>query len=328
MTQIGIPISEPQVNAYRAAYATVGRVDRTARGRVWLTGQDRAELLQRLTTNDIVKLNPGQGTRTVLVNSHARILDLLTVYGLPEALLVTTTIGQGNTLARFLQGKIFFGDKVAVEDRSDTTFELHLYGPQAAALVERVTGLNVHEWSLHHIQAGSINGAYAWVARTLPIGGNGFTIIAERDAQPAIEQAFDEADIIDEETLDILRIEAGYPAARHELSTEYIPLETGLTDAVSFNKGCYVGQEIIARMESRNRLAKRMVGLRLDQLVASGSPLQHEGKEVGMLTSAVQSPRFGPIGLGYVRTALATPGAQLQLPQGVGVKVVDLPFAE
>jgi aminomethyltransferase len=99
-----------------------------------------------------------------------------------------------------------------------------------------------------------------------------------------------------------------------------------LTDAVSFNKGCYVGQEIIARMESRNRLAKRLMGLRLKQEVVPGSALEYEGKEAGILTSAAHSPRFGLIGLAYVRTAAATPGTRLHVGSGGTAEVVELPF--
>ena len=123
----------------------------------------------------------------------------------------------------------------------------------------------------------------------------------------------------------MLRVEQGHPAARHELSTEYIPLETGLHDAVSFSKGCYTGQEIIARMESRNRLAKRLMGLRFDRDGASGALLS-DGKEAGLITSTVVSPRLGPIGLGYVRTAYATPGTRLSTADGTQAELVELPF--
>jgi len=326
MTQVSVPISVPERDPYRAAYEAAGRVDQSAHGRVWLTGRSRADLLQRLTTNDIARLAPGEGARTVLVNHHARILDLLTVYCLPEALLVTTSIGAGSTLARFLRSKIFFGDDVAVEDVSDDTIQLQVYGPRAAMLVQRVTSIDPHAWAVHHVQAASIGDVQVWIARTLPLGGDGFVIIAAREHADIVQQAFAEVVLLDEQTLDVLRIEAGYPAPRRELSTEYIPLETGLDDAISFTKGCYVGQEIIARMESRHRRAKRLMGLRLEQLVAAGSALEHNGKNVGVLTSVVQSPRFGPIGLAYIRTAAAVPGTQVQLPGGIGAEVVELPF--
>lgn len=326
MTQTIAPTYTVNPESYRTALEGVVRVNDSARGCIRMTGRDRAELLQRLTTNDIARLKPGDGARTVLVNHHARILDLLTVYALPEHLLVTTNPNQGGALTKFLRGKIFFNDQVAVEDVSPATIQINLYGPQAARIVREATSVDAAEWPLHHIQAASIGGAQVWLARTIPLGGDGYTILVQREDADTINHALADVPQIDAATLHVLRIEQGYPAPRHELSTDYIPLETGLTDAVSFAKGCYVGQEIIARMESRNRLAKRLMGLRLEHLVPAGGNLMYEGKEAGDLTSVALSPRFGPIGLAYVRTIAATPGTRVQLPDGSSAEVVEPPF--
>jgi aminomethyltransferase len=131
------------------------------------------------------------------------------------------------------------------------------------------------------------------------------------------------------ESFDILRVERGYGAFGHELGQEYIPLETGLLDAISFTKGCYVGQEIIARMESRNRLAKQLRGLRLAGPVTAPGKLEASGKEAGDLTSAVISPRFGPIALAYVRAAHTEPGTIVGIAgSDVRGEVAELPFME
>jgi aminomethyltransferase len=322
-----VPVATPDQTVYRSALETAVRFDTITPGRIRLAERDRAVLLQRLTTNDIARLKPGEGARTVLINSHARILDLLTVYALPEHLLVTTSAGHGSTLVRYLQSRVFFQDRVSIEDLSDATIELRLYGPQAAALVRQATSVDPHDWPLHHVQAAAIDSAQVWIARILPVGGAGFSIFAQRADADRVQQAFAAVQPLDEATFDVLRIEQGYPAAKRELSTEYIPLETGLTDAVSFSKGCYVGQEIIARMESRNRLAKRLMGLRLEQAVAANSPVHHENKDVGVVTSVAASPRHGPIGLAYIRTAVAVPGTRVQIGAGTSAEVIELPFA-
>ncbi len=326
MTGMLLGVATPNADSYNLALRGAVRVDDSARGCVRLTGRDRAELLQRLTTNDVVKLAPGTGARTVLINHNARILDLLTVYALPEHLLVTTNPDTGPALARFLRSKIFFNDQVAVEDLSDDTIQLRVYGPEAAGVIQQVTSLDPHAWAVHHIQAATIEAAQVWIARTLPIGGDGFVILARRDAAALIERAFAMLPLLDADTFDVLRIEQGYGAAKREYSTEYIPLETGLTDAISFTKGCYVGQEIIARMESRNRLAKRLMGLRLAQPVAPGATIFFDGKAAGDLTSAALSPRFGPIGLAYVRTAASAPGSCVSTADGIQAEIVELPF--
>jgi aminomethyltransferase len=170
-----------------------------------------------------------------------------------------------------------------------------------------------------------------------PIGGPSFTLYPPADRIEAVRAALLAAGALslDDATLDILRVEQGYAATGRELGPEYIPLETGLLDAVSFTKGCYVGQEIIARMESRGRLAKILRGLRplADQQAlgadqwraAAPAKLVVDGKEAGDLTSAVVSPRFGPIALAYVRSAHAEPGTLVGVG-GARAEVVELPF--
>ena len=313
---------------YKAAVTAVACYDASANGRLRMTERDRAELLHRLSTNDMTRLNPGDGARTTLVNHNARIIDLLTVYVLPEHLLVRTSAGQNGAVVSLLRKNIFFSDRVAVEDLTTETVEYHLYGPGAAALAQQVVALDVSDWPLHHVQGVTVAGAQAWLARTLPLGGDGFALFGRADDAEALRSALADLSWLSEGSYDTLRIEQGYPAWAHELSLDYIPLETRLTDAVSFTKGCYVGQEIIARMESRNRLAKQLMGLRLAQAVEAGGKLRAGGKEAGDFTSAVVSPRFGPIGLAYVRSAWAQPGTTVEVAGGVSAEVVELPFVE
>lgn len=313
---------------YEAATTAVVYYDASAYGRLRLLDRDRADLLHRLSTNDLRSLTPGDGLRTVLTNHHARIIDLLTVYALPEHLLVTTSPGQAAVVANLLGKNIFFQDKVRVEDLSESTVQYHVYGPGAAGRIREITLIDVAAWPLHHIQAATIGGAQGWIARILPLAGDGFAIFARSEDREAVQSALGETAALGAQTYNMLRIEHGYPAFGHELSLEYIPLETRLVDAVSFTKGCYVGQEIIARMESRNRLAKQLMGLRMTRPVEAGGKISRDGKEMGDLTSVGTSPRFGPIGLAYVRTAAATPGTQVDVAEGVTAEVIELPFTE
>jgi len=326
MAQTTPSIAHADPAAYAAALGDAAVFDDSARGRVRLVGRDRAALLQRLTTNDVERLAAGDGARTVLVNHNARILDLLWVYALPEHLLIVTNPGQGASFARFLGGRIFFNDQVTVEDISADTLQWLICGPRAAALLAQHTSLEPQNWPMHHIQAASIGDAAVWLARSLPLGGDSYTLFARREDEPALRALLAALAVLDPASYDVLRVEQGYPAPRHELSTEYIPLETGLHDAVSFSKGCYTGQEIIARMESRNRLAKRLMGLRFDREGASGA-LRRDDKEAGLITSSVVSPRFGPIGLGYIRSAFASPGERLEA-DGATAELVELPFGD
>jgi aminomethyltransferase len=148
----------------------------------------------------------------------------------------------------------------------------------------------------------------AYLHRTDPVAGDGYFVMCQEADRHALWQHLVDSGLMvaDAEAYEFLRIESGRPRFGHELTQDYIPLETGLWDDVSFNKGCYIGQEIIARMESRNRLAKKLVNLAPSAPVAAGSALTANGKNAGTLTSAA-----GSVALGYVKTAVLEAGSEL-----------------
>ena len=342
MTQL-LDIASP---LYRAALNGAALADEGGAGRVFMHGKDRAALLQRLSTNDIARLRPGQGARTVLTTPIGRIIDVLTVHVLEDALLIVSSPGQGGPVWAHLKKNIFFNDQVSLEAAGRSHGQLALYGPAAAALIEQVSGAALSDLHPQYTATIDLAGVPVLVARREQIGGASFTLYLPEQQLDAVRDALVALGAVplDADTFDVLRVERGYGASGRELSQEYIPLETGLLDAVSFTKGCYVGQEIIARMESRGRLAKVLRGLKLttddrqpttdDQPVIGGqwsvvapAKLEVDGKEAGDLTSVVVSPRFGPIGLAYVRSAHAAPGGSVGIA-GTQVRgeVVELPF--
>jgi aminomethyltransferase len=327
---------------YRAALDGVALADERAAGRIFMRGKDRAALLHRLSTNDITRLQPGQGARTVLTSPIGRIIDLLTVHALEDALLIVTSPGLGGPVWAHLKKNVFFNDQVSLEPAGRSHGQFALYGPGAAALLEQLSGAALTQLRPHDLLSVDLAGVQLLVARREPIGGPSFTLYPLVEQQDSVLSALlaGGAALLDDDALDILRVEHGYGAFGRELGQEYIPLETGLLDAVSFTKGCYVGQEIIARMESRGRLAKVLRGLKLttkddradstvfglSSLVAPAK-LEVDGKEAGDLTSVVVSPRFGPISLAYVRSAHAAPGSLVGIAgSSVRGEVVVLPF--
>lgn len=316
--------------AYNAALTGAAVFDNSATGRIWMRGADRAALLHRLTTNDIERLTPGHGLHAVFTTPIGRMIDLVAVHALDDALFIVTSPGQGPAVYRHLKQNIFFNDKVTLQPAGNALSRSELYGPQAATLLAAL-GLPA-ELPLHGIAKTTWNDVEVLVTRINPIGGQGFALHVPPEQTPALHAALHAAGaaVLDEATFRVLQVEQGYPASGYEISTAYIPLEANLWDAISFSKGCYVGQEIIARMESRGRLAKMLRGLRLAADVAApapGSPIKLavEGKEAGDLTSVVVSPRFGPIGLAYVRSAHCAPGTPM-LAGAVEAAVVELPF--
>ncbi len=315
---------------YQSVLDHAALMDASDAGRIWLRDRDQAALLQRLSTNDVEKLSPGQGQQTVLTNHNGRIIDLLTVHALPEQLLIVTSPQQRGVVFNLLHKNIFFNDNVKLEQATATLGHLLLYGPESSTQVQILTGVTVAELPLYSIVATQINGIDLYIARVRPLGGTGFALYLPAEDLPSVWTALVAAGMrpLGRTAYNQLRVEAGYPAYGRELSLEYIPLETGLQEAISFTKGCYIGQEIIARMESRRRIAKYLRGLRLTGLIDAPRKLELAGKEVGDLTSVVESPRFGPIGLAYVRRAHAEPGTKIEVVESdITGEVVVLPFS-
>jgi aminomethyltransferase len=290
------------MTGYDAAHHSAVWVDHSARfGRFVLTDRDRLDLLHRMSTNDMNRLQPGEGSATVLLTALARIIDQLIVYHRGETALAITGSGKIKTVRLWLQKHIFFNDKVQTRDVSAEMLQFGLYGKDAAALAERLApGVSV--LPLHHFKEFTVADQAVLIAPTFPIAGAGFTLIAPESVRANVMALLEQAVQLSETEYDLLRIESGIPAAGHELTEEYIPLETGLWEAVSFHKGCYIGQEIIARMESRNKLARTLVKLHLPALVAIGTPITAEGKTVGSVTSSAALPDATAVALAYVRT--------------------------
>ncbi len=267
-------------------------------GRIIMRGKDALSLLQRLSTNDMLKIGEFQGNQTVLTTPIGRIIDLLHVVNCGDDVWVFTSVGQGPAVYRHLKQNIFFNDAVTLTPAARTHRQLAIYGSGADALVRDVFSApsearaTTPRW--HAFRSGE-----ALVTRIQELGGGGWRIVWPVD-QPLPDQLA-ALPQLDDATLSIWQVEAGVPAFGAELSTEYIPLEAGLESAISFAKGCYVGQEIIARMESRGRRAKSLERVTLSQLIDAPVEITNPaGQVMGVVTRAVRSPHHGPIALAYI----------------------------
>src|SRR4051794_19549552 len=161
---------------YQAALNGAALADEGSAGRVFMRGKDRAALLQRLSTNDIARLRPGQGARTVLTTPIGRIIDVLTVHVLEDALLIVSSPGQGGPVWAHLKKNIFFNDQVTLEAAGRSHGQLALYGPAAASLLGQLSGAAPNELPPQHTATIELAGAPVLVARRAPIGGASFTL--------------------------------------------------------------------------------------------------------------------------------------------------------
>ncbi|MFZ9857482.1 MAG: YgfZ/GcvT domain-containing protein [Roseiflexaceae bacterium] len=274
-------------------------IDEQSYGRIQMRGADSLALLQRLTTNDMLKLQPSTGCQTVLTTPIGRMMDVLHVVNDGDVVWVLTSRDQGPAVYTHLKKNIFFNDKVTLAPAGRSHNQIALYGTHATAWLESQYGVSLAQVPMWHAH---IHDGVMFV-RVAAVGGDGWRILLPSDGAHAA--ALHSLPVLTDADFQCWQIEAGVPAFGAELTLDYIPLEAGLWSAISFTKGCYVGQEIIARMESRGRLAKTLTRVRLSQPHATPASITTtDGKEAGVLTRMAESPRYGHIGLAYLSTKI------------------------
>lgn len=278
-------------------------------GVLYLTGATRLDLIDRLSTQKVRELAPGQGAATVFTSEIGRMIDRVLLYAAEDAVIALTGENFGEPMARYLLSYVFFNDDFQLVDRSAETAIFALYGQAAAAALRQLGFESPADLPLHHWQQSQLNGADVTLHKTDPIGGDGYLLLVPAENGAELASALAEAGVqeIEDAAFEALRIAAGHPRLGREITGDYIPLEANLWDDVSFNKGCYVGQEIIARMESRGKLAKRLIPLTAGQPLTTGAEIRADGRTVGSITSAA-----GTQALGYVKTSALDKGAALE----------------
>ena len=289
---------------YRAAHEDAVVADRSDLGRLEVTGKDALDLLHRLTTNDIRSLQIGQGAAAAFLTGKGRIVDLVTLHRLGDRLLCLTGPGRGPDVAAHID-RYTFREEVRVEDRGGSHGVLGIFGARASERVASLFGREAANRPLHHAVETALEGTGVVLARAFPLAGDGYHLIAA--AGGLVEAG--------RECLDVLRIEAGLPAAGSELTEDYNPWEARLDDAISLTKGCYVGQEVVARLNTYKKVSKLLARLRVEGgLPAPGARLEAAGGTIGVLTSAARVPgQDRVVALGYVRDEDVVPGRELEV---------------
>jgi folate-binding protein YgfZ len=279
--------------------------DRTTRGRLIVTGRDRKDLLHRLATNGIVTLQAGQGTSTCFCTNKGRLIDWTVVLDRGEDLLLLS----GNP--ERLTGHILqFTISEDVTVRNYMAIEILVCGPGAAGFL----GVDLPRWGFTDV---SLAGVRAQVVRAEPLLGDGYVVLAP-DAVALRRLLLERGRQLEPADVDALRVRQGIPAVPNEINEDWNPWEAGLDEAVSLSKGCYVGQEVIARIHTYKRLQRRLAGLKLARTRARGERLGLGGRDVAVVTTVA-----GERALAYVDVEHLAPGTELD-----GATVVALPMAE
>ena len=299
-----------KTDAYEAALKDAAYFHQPQTGFLRVMDHDRVDFLQRQTTNDLGQLAVDRVVSTVLTSPTARILDLFCVTDEGESLGVVPLPGRTAETLKFLRGRIFFSDKVRVEDISADIVQILLVGPRVDSVLEK---LDLQPPAPDHIIRWEIEDQLISVIGQKILAGIGYCLLVPVASLDTIVGVLDAAGVssLDPETFEILRVEAGQPGPVSELVDTYTPLEVGLGKLISDSKGCYTGQEIIARQITYDKVAKVLVGIKLSDLAGAGAEIKADGKSAGILTSATKSPRFGSVGLAVVRRQYAKAGTNV-----------------
>jgi folate-binding protein YgfZ len=321
---IAIPTLTPVDQAdYAALVDGAVLLARPTAGVLRLSDDDRHDFLQRMTTNNIAILRPGQSAVTVLTSPTARILFAFTVIARSDDLILLPAPEQSQALARHLRGQIFFMDKVKVHDLGDEWARLRVMGPKAHQVLAAL-GMEVASLTADSVVIQDDLLAVAQPHFEVP----GYELVIAAGKVAAVREALLAAGAraIPVEAYEARRVELGRPSANAELVEDYNPLEAGLAWACAENKGCYTGQEIIARQITYDKVTKTLVGLRLDGPVATGSEVTVEGRPVATITSIAHSPRLDAlIALAIIKRPHNAPGTTVQIGDQAAT-VVPLPF--
>ena len=309
--------------------AAIGSI--SARGQIAVAGADRATYLQGLLTNDIVALAEGTGCYAAWLSPQGRMLTDMHVLQSSGMILLDVPLPEVNALLARLD-QFLFSEDVRIESLAEAMTSVWINGPQAASVIEHVVhGLGgLQTWPDYRHGTGTFDGTPVSVARIDQLGVPGYCVFLPRPAESSFVAAAVAAGarVVAPEALHAARIEAGYPLFGVDMTDDTIPLEAGIEErAISFTKGCFVGQEVVIRVLHRGggRVANNLVGLKLSGAAAAGAKIVSPEREIGVVTSVATSPRFGTIALGYVHRDFTVPGTEVQVGTHPA-RVVGLPM--
>jgi glycine cleavage system T protein len=322
---------------YAAVRSAIGLMDLSDRGLLQVTGPDRLSFLQGMLSNDLRTLKPFTGQYATLLTQQGKVIADVRVLCAMNSFYLDFLESLKETILAHLN-RYLVADDVEIADRSNEYGMLSVQGPQSETLLRKLVGrADLPEEPLQHAMV-NVDATNICIVHASHTGETGFDLIAPIASLRAIAQRLTEtgkafsAMWIGEEAQEILRIEAGIPRYGVDFTEDNLLLEVGLDNAVSFNKGCYLGQEVVERIRSRGHVNKKLVGLSLEgqESASPGDVITVADKAVGTITSSVHSPRLGkPVALGYVYKDFWKPDTGLRVSHhgiSIGAKVTDLPF--
>jgi folate-binding protein YgfZ len=334
--------SDTIIAGYHAASTSAVFFDRSTRARLDVSGPDRAKFLHNLTTQEVKRLKAGEGGEAFVTGPQGKTLGYVTLLAADNSMIVRTEPESVSLILPHLRKYGVFDD-VTIDDLSPRTFEFHLAGPTAEAVL-KAAGMELPEAGDLRHGLTRIGSTEVRAVRESPLGRPGLTLIGDRSVAESVATSLHQAGTahgltdLDPSAFEVLRIEAGVPASGRDVTPENLPKEVARdSQAINFVKGCYLGQETVARIDALGHVNKFLRGIIIsgDRVPPPGSQVEGDGKGVGTVTSAAVSPARGCIvALGYVRNSQAKAGTSVRvrlkggdpLAESVEAVVSDLPM--
>lgn len=317
---------------YQAFADATALLDRTTHARLEHAGADALDLLHRLTTNDLLDLPEGQARRTIITTADARVVDVLTVVRRPSQPLLL--LGSQDIADRVLAwlDQYTFGEDSTPRDITAETAQLTLAGPGALTTLATAAEVERFELAAGEYARLAVAGRPVEIVRTDALGGETIELVFPLAVTEEIWRALTRAGATPVGVLgyNALRVARGIPEHGGELDERVNPHEANLLPFVSFTKGCYIGQEVVARLDTYDKVQRRLVGVRSETNAAlrPGMPLLAAGRPVGDIRTAAEAgPIAGHAALAYVRRGFWDSGTALQQEGGGEVRVVAWPLA-
>ena len=299
-------------NGYEALHESAAWLDISSRGKIRATGEDRVRLIHAMCSSDIESLRPGEGSYSFFLNAQGQIQTDSRIYVSEDHVLLDCEPERGPGLSQHLE-KFIIMDDVTLEDLAPRSTMIALEGPRAESIAREVVGEKLPEPAPHsHSSCGEVR-----LLRSSISGQPGLWILVDPAQEADLITSLQAAGALaaTEEDYRVVRVENQVPRCGSDFDN-LVPHETQQLHALSFTKGCYLGQEIVERVRSRGRVNRLLVGLELegDEAPLEGSPVIVEDKEVGRLTSPAFSPRLDRVvGFAVLRRKAASPGTRVHV---------------
>lgn len=324
---------------HRAVRQAVGIADLSHRGKIRVTGDDRIKWLQSIISNDILPLTPGQGRYSSFLTHKGKMLTYFRLYMQTDAVMLEDVGEIGETTFQALRKFLLYGTKAKMENCAESWGLLLVSGPKTGQVIQSAFGVDVTDLKPVNFVTAQIGGSQALVLRTEETGEIDIEILLPStglvSAWTGLLEAGEKFGIkpVGSYAREALRIEAGIPKAGPDLNEEIVPPEANLEDkAFSLSKGCYPGQEVVARMDTYGNVRRHLVGLILKDaaIPPKGAKLFSGNREVGWISSAVRSPQLSQvIAFGFPLRDFSKPDTALSIEidgKKHDATVTSLPF--